>query len=127
MEPPSGGQEHPDEGEVLVLAEVDGVVVGGETGVGRPLLGAGEVAGGEPHPGRGGGDRPRLWGVVGVVALLGFPEQVEGPGVVAVGGSEPGLDDAPAVGVLAQCQVLAQLEAGPEVLGRFFQLVPLEV
>ena len=36
----AGGEQDPGEGEVLVLAEVAGLVVGGDTGLGRPLLGA---------------------------------------------------------------------------------------
>ena len=86
----TGGEEDAGEGEVLVLAEVGGFVVGGETGRGRPPLGAAEVARGEPYPGGGGGDGPGLGRVVGVVALLGFAEQLEGAGVVAVGSAGGG-------------------------------------
>ena len=47
--------------------------------------------------------------------------------MVAVGGAEAGVDDAPAVGVLGQRQALAELEARPEVLGGGVELVAFEV
>lgn len=112
---------------MLVLAEVGGVVVGGEAGALRPACRAGHVAGRQPDPGGGGGDGADLGGVVRVVAPLGLGQHVEGGREVAGQGSEAAVDHPPAVRVLRQGQVVAEGQAGPEVLGGLGQFVAFEV
>ena len=102
---------------MLVLAEVAEVVVDGQAALAHPGERVVQPPLRDPQPGPHRRDRPHVRGEVAGVDALGLGEQVERAGEVPVGLPEPGHRDPPAVRVLRQAGVLAELPAAQQVLG----------
>ena len=107
------------------LVQVAQAVVHGQTPLPRPSEGIGPPALRDEHPRPQRGDRPDVRREVTDVAALRLVEQLEGAAQVAVGLADPGHRDPPAIAVLRQADVLAQVTARLQVLPGGVHLVSL--
>ena len=102
-------EQDPGQGDVLVLADVGQVVVRGEVVLARPVEGLRQPALRHQQACPHRRHRPHVGGEVADVDALGLLEQRDGAGQVAFDLAQPGAGDPPAVRVLRQAEVLAQL------------------
>ena len=116
-------EQQPGQGDVLELAQVAELVLGGQALVARPAEGVVEPTLRDPDPGPQGRDRPHVGGEVADVDPLRVVEQVERTVQVSLGLADPGHRDPPAVRVLRQPDVLAQRLAAQQQLGGRRQVV----
>ena len=121
------GEQDPGQGDVLVLADVGQVVVRGDVRARAPSPGP-PTAGPAPRAGvlACAGTGPHVGREVADVDALGLLEQRDGAGQVAFGLAQLGAGDPPAVRVLRQTQVLAQLLGSAQVVGGRPEVVALE-
>ena len=120
-------QEHPGQGDVLELAQVTEVVVDGQALLTRPAEGFTEPALRDPDPCLQRRDRPHIREEVAHIQALRLVEQVECAAQVSFSLAYPGHRDPPAIRVLRQPGVLAQLLAAQQVLRGGMQIVALAV
>ena len=121
-------QQQPGQGDVLELAQVAEVVVDGQAAARAPSRRASpSLPLRDPHPRPHRRDRPHVGGEVTGVHPLRLVEQVDRTVEVPFGLPDPGHRDPPAVRVLRQAEVLAELLAAQQELGRGRQVVALAV
>ena len=121
------GQEHPGQGDVLELAQVAEVVLGGQALLTRPVEGFTQPTLRDPHPCLQRRDRTHIWEKVTHIQALCLVEQVERAVQIALGLPYASHRDAPAIPVLREPGVLAQLLASQQVLRGGMQIVMLTV
>ena len=121
------GQEHPGQGDVLELAQVAEVVLGGQALLTRPVQGFTQPALRDPHPCLQRRYRTHIWEKVTHIQALCLVEQVERAVQISLGLPYSSHRDAPAIPVLREPGVLAQLLAFQQVLRGGIQIVMLTV
>ena len=112
---------------MLELAQVAEIVLDRQAPLARPAERFTQLALRDPHPCLQRRDRPHVGEEVAHVQALGLVEQVERAVQIAFGLPDPRHRDAPAIPVLRQPGVLAQLLAPQQVLRGGGQVVPLAV
>ena len=120
-------QEHPGQGDVLELAQVRQVVISGQVLLTRPAEGSTESALPDPDLCPQRRNRPHIREEVADIAALRLVEQVKGAGQVALSLRHPGHGYSPAIPVLRQSGVLAQILARQQALGGGAQVAALAV
>ena len=121
------GQERPGQGDVLELAQVAEVVLNGQALLTRPAEGVIQPPLRDPHPCPQRRDRTHVGREVTHVQALRLVEQVERAVQISFSLPDPSHRDAPAIAVLRQPGVLAQLLARQQVLRGGSQVVTLAV
>ena len=121
------GQEHPGQGDVLELAQVAKVVLGGQALLPRPVEGFTQPPLRDPHPCLQRRDRTHIWEKVTHVQVLCLVKQVERAVQISLGLPYSSHRDAPAIPVLREPSVLALLLASQQVLRGGMQIVMLTV
>ena len=112
---------------MLELAQVAEVVLGGQALLTRPAEGFTQPALRDPHPCLQRRDRTHIGEEVAHIQALCLVEQVERAVQIALGLPDARHRDAPAIRVLREPGVLAQLLAAQQVLRGGIQIVPLAV
>ena len=120
-------QEHPGQGDVLELAQVTEVVIDGQALLTRPAEGFTESALRDPDPCLQRRDRPHVGEEVAHIQALRLVEQVECAAQISFSLAYPGHRDPPAIPVLRQPGVLAQLLAPQQLLRGGRQVAALAV
>ena len=121
------GQEHPGQGDVLELAQVAEVVLGGQALLPRPAEGFAQSPLRDPQPCLQRRDRPHIGEEVTHIQALGLLQQIERAVQIALGLPYARHRHAPAIPVLREPGVLAQLLASQQVLRGGLQIVILAV
>ena len=103
------GQQHPGQGDVLELAQVAEVVIGGQPLLLHPAQRIAHAALRDQHARPDGTDRTHVRGEVGCVQPFRLVQQAEGGVDVSLGHADAGNGDPHAMPVLRQAGVLAQL------------------
>ena len=120
-------QEDPGQRDVLELAQVTEVVISGQALFARPAERLAQCALRDPGPRLQGRDRPHVGEEVAHVPALGLVEQVEGAAQIPFSLAYPGHRGPPAIAILRQPVVLAQLLALQQLLRSGPQIAALEV
>jgi hypothetical protein len=120
-------QEHSREADVLELTQVADVVISGQTLLADPAERFTQAALPDPHPRPHRRDGSDVWKEVTDVPALCFIEQVECTVEISFSLPNPRHSDPPAIRVLRQAHVLAQLLALPQTPGSSRQVVALAV
>ena len=121
------GQEHPGQGDVLELAQVDEVVVDGQALLTRPAERFTQLPLRDPDPCLQRRDRPHVGEEITHIQALRLVEQIECAAQISFSLPYPGHRDPPAIPVLRQPDVLAQLLAPQQLLRGGRQVVALAV
>ena len=118
-------QEQPGQGDVLELAQVTEVVIDGQALLTRPAESFTEPALRDPDPCPQCRHRPHVREEVAHIVALCLVEQAERAGQVSFSLRDPGHRDSPAVPVLRQPGVLAELLASQQKLCGGMQVIAL--
>ena len=123
----AAGEKHPGKGDVLELAQVAEVVCNGQPPLTRPAKGFIQPPLRDPHPRLHCRDRTHVGKEVAHVQALCLLEQVERAVQISLSLAYASHGHAPAIRVLRQPGVLAQLLARQQVLRGRLQIVTLAV